>query len=178
MLKNKLKFKTYKKFEENIINQSKFAFIVYNSSKIKKNRWSSFQKTFYSNNFLNNIKVSSFYSKDLYKEQKDAIMNLSKKSTTTVVKALIDTRFSRSPKESFFLIKKGLISVNNKQVNNPSFVLKPGDIVTLRKDSIQQIWVSCFFFTKFKSVTTIFSIPSRYEISFAGSFFVVCFLYI
>ena len=174
MIKNKI-FKKFRKFEENLLNNSKLTYYAFSNHKKKK--WQVFKKPFnFKNNTEDYIKISTFYKKDLLLKKKEEVCNISKTSNLNLAISLVNTKFCRTYAEAFFLIKNGKVSVNRKKTTNQLYQLIPGDLVSLNKINLQPTWMESFFFTKFKKVTTNYKFKPNYEISFSGQFFIVCFL--
>ena len=149
----------------------------YAFSNHKKKKWASFKKPLSSINKTEDyIKVSSFYSKDLFIRQKEKIFFLIEENKLNLITALVETKFCRTHSEALFFIKNGQIFVNGKRVTNKLFNLCPGDTVSIDTKTQKNNWLKSFFFTKFNKTTTSYKFNIRYEISFSGAFFIVCFL--
>ena len=113
-------FKSFRKFEENLLNNPRFAFKVF--AQFKKKKWQAFKKPLSFNKKTEDyIKISNFFTKDLFKKQKQKIINLNFKKQLILVNSLVETKFSKSHKEACFFIKRGLVFVNNKKILNPFF---------------------------------------------------------
>ena len=167
-------FKKFRKFEDNLLCSSKLSYYAY--TKYNKKKWGNFKKPL--NNIYKNedyIKISSFYKKDLFIKQKQKIFDLGIKKNLNIATALVETRFCKSYQEAFFFIKIGSVIVNNKVATNQRLILYPGDTIILKNKKQKLNWITSCFFTKFKKVTTNYSFPLKYEISFAGNFFIICF---
>jgi len=167
-------FKKFRKFKENLLNDSKLTHYAFSS--YKKKRWEDFKKPLkYTQNNDDNIKISNFYKKDLLIKQKKKLLQITLKSHLNLVTALVEVKFCKTFQESFFFIANGSIKVNNNITTNPLIYLYPGDIVSLHLTIQKKNWFNSFFFTTYKTTTTAYKFNMKYEVSFSGTFFVICF---
>lgn len=167
-------FKKIRRLEDNLFSNSKLTY--YAVSNHKKKKWSSFKKPILNLNKTEDyIKISNFYSKDLFVKQKTKIFYIKQKNTLNLITALVETRFCRTHSEALFFIRNNKICVNNIKVTNKLFKLNPGDIVSIETKNQKINWINSYFFTKFKNTTTNYSFNIKYEISFSGAFFIICF---
>ena len=182
-------FKLYKKQNENLLSNSKFTASVFYSIKNKKSRYSFFKKPLLSN-LINDkepipvfkqkskpINASLIPKQDLFKKQKaKQTFNSINIKNKELLSALVQTKFAKTFKEASFLIKNKRVFINGNILLNKSQFLKEGDVVFI-SNLKKRDFIKSFFFTKTKETTTIFKYSFRYEISFAGSHFVVCYLF-
>jgi hypothetical protein len=165
-------FKVFRKHGENLLSSSKFSYHVF--SNFNKSRWQNFKKPFIETSFVNHISIGNFYLYSLINKSRFRVIQPSMGKSVTLLNSLVETKFVRSFNEASYCIRYGIVLVNSCKVTNKFFTLTPSDVVFFSKE-YNKIWISNFFFTKFKSVTITITLSSQYEVSFSCSLFIFCF---
>ena len=114
MIKNKI-FKKFRKFEENLLNNSKLTYYAFSNHKKKK--WQVFKKPFnFKNNTEDYIKISTFYKKDLLLKKKEEVCNISKTSNLNLAISLVNKNFVELMQKLFFLLKTVKLALTVKKL--------------------------------------------------------------
>lgn len=184
MLNNFKSFKYSRSLGLNLLNNPKFAKQAISFIKTKK--WETFQKPirtisgllwtskyFYGNKLALQQNYLAFFKR---KEKQAPFFQITKKLDSSLYIA----RFFKTIRQSRLAIQLGFVLVNGKTITKADFVLKEGDLVSVKADLLPALfnyWKNSFFFSTYKDVKVFCQLPNFLEISYTTGSFCFCFKY-